>query len=161
MTTARMQQKRKLYELKRLVDWRARDILKFMEVQEKAARRTPNKMPPTGCRDYAGYQAARRAERLAEWQRYGEAIGRVMWEVPEDPEVMRVIEGEILKAGFKAMGRRRRDLKGLDCVEEAAAADIVLMYAREDESQNGALIEVGAALAAGKRVFLVSPHNWS
>ena len=47
------------------------------------------------------------------------------------------------------------------CTEEAAAADVVLMYAREDENQNGALIEVGAALAAGRRVFVVSPHDWS
>jgi hypothetical protein len=29
------------------------------------------------------------------------------------------------------------------------------------ERQMGALIEVGAALGAGKQVFLVSPHNWS
>ena len=35
------------------------------------------------------------------------------------------------------------------------------MFAREDENQNGALVEVGAALGAGKRVFLVSPHDWS
>src|SRR5262249_19846293 len=42
------------------------------------------------------------------------------------------------------------------CISEAAAADIVLLYARQDERQMGALIEAGAALAAGKRVFLVS-----
>lgn len=47
------------------------------------------------------------------------------------------------------------------CIDEAAAADIVLMFAQEGENQNGALIEVGAALAAGKRVYLVSPHEWS
>ena len=47
------------------------------------------------------------------------------------------------------------------CVEEAAAADVVLMYAGTDENQNGALVEVGAALAAGRRVFLISPHDWS
>ena len=42
------------------------------------------------------------------------------------------------------------------CIAEAAAADITLMYAAEDERQMGALIECGAALAAGKRVFVVS-----
>jgi hypothetical protein len=35
------------------------------------------------------------------------------------------------------------------------------MYAGAEERQNGALIEVGAALGAGKRVYLVSPHDWS
>jgi hypothetical protein len=38
---------------------------------------------------------------------------------------------------------------------------MVLMFAQEGENQNGALVEVGAALGAGKRVFLVSPHPWS
>jgi hypothetical protein len=37
------------------------------------------------------------------------------------------------------------------CCREAAEADIVLMYAGAEERQNGALIEVGAALGAGKR----------
>jgi hypothetical protein len=35
------------------------------------------------------------------------------------------------------------------------------MYAGADERQMGALLEVGAALGAGKRVYLVSPHDWS
>jgi hypothetical protein len=52
-------------------------------------------------------------------------------------------------------------LHWMRCVDEAAGADVVLMFAREDENQNGALIEVGAALASGKRVFLVTPHDWS
>jgi hypothetical protein len=52
-------------------------------------------------------------------------------------------------------------LHWMRCVEEAAAADVVLMYADKSERQMGALIEVGAALAAGARVFLVSPHPWS
>jgi hypothetical protein len=47
------------------------------------------------------------------------------------------------------------------CIEQAAAADIVLLYAREDETQMGALIEAGAALGAGKEVWCVSPHEWS
>jgi hypothetical protein len=47
------------------------------------------------------------------------------------------------------------------CCREAAEADIALMYACAEERQNGALIEVGAALGAGKQVYLVSPHDWS
>jgi hypothetical protein len=47
------------------------------------------------------------------------------------------------------------------CVNEAAAADITLLYAAKDERQMGSLIEAGAALAAGKQIFLVSPHPWS
>jgi hypothetical protein len=46
-------------------------------------------------------------------------------------------------------------------ISEAAAADVVLLYARADENQMGALLETGAALAAGKQVFAVSPHQWS
>jgi hypothetical protein len=68
-----------------------------------------------------------------------------------------------IDAEFNHTGAEPPDwaLHWMHCVDEAAAADIVLMFAREDENQNGALIEVGAALAAGKRVFLVSPHDWS
>jgi hypothetical protein len=48
------------------------------------------------------------------------------------------------------------------CVAEAAAADIVLVYAHPDDpAQMGALIEAGAALGAGKQVWVVSPHSWS
>jgi hypothetical protein len=47
------------------------------------------------------------------------------------------------------------------CCREAAEADITLMYAGAEERQNGALLEVGAALGAGKRVYLVTPHKWS
>jgi hypothetical protein len=47
------------------------------------------------------------------------------------------------------------------CCREAAEADIVLMFACAEERQNGALLEVGSALGAGKRVYLVSPHDWS
>jgi hypothetical protein len=41
------------------------------------------------------------------------------------------------------------------------AADIVLAYCRADENQNGAFLEIGAALGAGKQVYLVSDHEWS
>jgi hypothetical protein len=47
------------------------------------------------------------------------------------------------------------------CIEEAAAADVTLLYACAEERQNGALVEVGSALGAGKRVYLVSSHDWS
>jgi hypothetical protein len=47
------------------------------------------------------------------------------------------------------------------CCREAAAADITLMFAGAEERQNGALLEVGAALGAGKWVYLISPHDWS
>jgi hypothetical protein len=40
-------------------------------------------------------------------------------------------------------------LHWMKCIDEASSADIVLVYAREDERQMGALIEAGAALAAG------------
>jgi hypothetical protein len=41
------------------------------------------------------------------------------------------------------------------------AADVTLFYAAEDERQCGALLECGAALAAGKQVFVVSPYDWT
>jgi hypothetical protein len=47
------------------------------------------------------------------------------------------------------------------CCREASETDIVLMFACAEERQNGALLEVGSALGAGRQVFLVSPHAWS
>jgi hypothetical protein len=47
------------------------------------------------------------------------------------------------------------------CVESAADADVTLFVANEGETQCGALLECGAALAAGKQVFVVSPHEWT
>lgn len=46
------------------------------------------------------------------------------------------------------------------CLREAAAADVLLLYAQEDERQFGCLLECGAALASGRTVYLVSPHPW-
>jgi hypothetical protein len=47
------------------------------------------------------------------------------------------------------------------CLEQAAAADILLLYVdREDARHFGSLIEAGAALGAGKQVFVVAPHRW-
>lgn len=47
------------------------------------------------------------------------------------------------------------------CLDESSAASIVLFLALEDERQCGALIEIGAALASGRQVYLVSPYPWS
>jgi hypothetical protein len=47
------------------------------------------------------------------------------------------------------------------CCREAAEADVTLLYAGEDERQMGALVEVGSALGAGKRIFLITRHDWS
>jgi hypothetical protein len=47
------------------------------------------------------------------------------------------------------------------CLQEAAEADILILYCKADERQFGSLLECGAALGAGKRVFLISPFEWS
>jgi hypothetical protein len=47
------------------------------------------------------------------------------------------------------------------CVSGASEADILLFYAAADERQCGALIELGAALASGRRCFVVSPYQWT
>jgi nucleoside 2-deoxyribosyltransferase len=47
------------------------------------------------------------------------------------------------------------------CLEQAAAADIVLLYVDPDDARHfGALLEAGAALGTGRQVFLVSRHPW-
>jgi hypothetical protein len=46
------------------------------------------------------------------------------------------------------------------CLREAANCDVLLLHAQEGESHFGALLECGAALSAGKTVFLVTPHPW-
>ena len=38
---------------------------------------------------------------------------------------------------------------------------MLLLHALPDETQRGALVELGAALATGQKVFIVSPYNWS
>ena len=47
------------------------------------------------------------------------------------------------------------------CITELADADITLFVANEGETACGALLEAGAALAAGKRVYIVSPYSWT
>src|SRR5215831_12920664 len=47
------------------------------------------------------------------------------------------------------------------CVEDAAAADVLLSRDLSGENQCGGLIEMGAALASGRQVFLVSENWWS
>ena len=46
-------------------------------------------------------------------------------------------------------------------VSDTSKADVVLFVALEGETQCGVLIEIGAAMAAGKRVFIVSPYEWT
>ena len=48
-----------------------------------------------------------------------------------------------------------------NCINQAAACDILLLHAMDGEVQKGALIELGAALAAGRRVFVVTPYDWN
>jgi hypothetical protein len=47
------------------------------------------------------------------------------------------------------------------CIDAAAEADVCLFLCNEGEQACGGLIESGAALAAGKQVFIVSPYAWS
>jgi hypothetical protein len=47
------------------------------------------------------------------------------------------------------------------CVEQARDCDILLAYCGPEENQNGAFIEIGSALGAGKTVYLVTEHNWT
>jgi hypothetical protein len=47
------------------------------------------------------------------------------------------------------------------CCEQAAAADICLFLDMPGENQCGAIAELGASLAAGKRAFIVSQNFWS
>jgi len=47
------------------------------------------------------------------------------------------------------------------CLTDAAAADVLLFLDMPNETQCGSLIELGAALAFGRQVFLVSENWWS
>jgi hypothetical protein len=47
------------------------------------------------------------------------------------------------------------------CISEAADADVCLFVCNEGETACGQLLEAGAALAAGKWVYLVSDYQWS
>jgi hypothetical protein len=47
------------------------------------------------------------------------------------------------------------------CVDQAATCDVLLLHAIDGEVQRGALIELGAALATNRKVFIVSPYDWS
>ena len=67
----------------------------------------------------------------------------------------------IMRALVKA-GQDRASPMDVYRSREASEANIVLLYAREDERQMGALIEAGCALGAGKQVYLVAPWaKWS
>jgi hypothetical protein len=47
------------------------------------------------------------------------------------------------------------------CIEVARTSDILLFINNRDERACGGLIELGAALAGGAQVFVVSPDWWS
>jgi Nucleoside 2-deoxyribosyltransferase len=47
------------------------------------------------------------------------------------------------------------------CIEQARDCDILLVYCGPEENQNGAFLEIGSALGAGKTVYLVTEHEWS
>jgi hypothetical protein len=47
------------------------------------------------------------------------------------------------------------------CIEQAAKADVLLFLDLPGENQCGAIAELGAALASGKQVFIVSTSWWS
>jgi hypothetical protein len=47
------------------------------------------------------------------------------------------------------------------CIEAARAADVLLFLDLPGETAKGALIEMGAALAFGRQVFLVSETDWN
>lgn len=44
------------------------------------------------------------------------------------------------------------------CIDEARDCDVLLFVSNQDEQACGALIELGAALANGALVYIVSPH---
>jgi hypothetical protein len=48
-----------------------------------------------------------------------------------------------------------------NCIKEASAADITLMVAYPGETHRGAILEIGGALSAGKKVYLVSTSEWT
>jgi hypothetical protein len=47
------------------------------------------------------------------------------------------------------------------CIEQAAAADVCLFVDMPGENQCGAIAELGASLAAGRQVYIVSQNFWS
>jgi hypothetical protein len=55
----------------------------------------------------------------------------------------------------------RRQRHWSHCVEESSVADVCLFVDLPGENQCGSLIEMGSALASGRRVFLVSDNWWS
>lgn len=47
----------------------------------------------------------------------------------------------------------------LDCVSEAAQANVTLVYIEHGDELRGAYIEMGVAIANNRRVFFVNPDN--
>jgi hypothetical protein len=48
---------------------------------------------------------------------------------------------------------------GSRCIKEAAEADVLILYGEPGEKLKGALIEMGAALAHGRTVFVVGNNE--
>lgn len=46
----------------------------------------------------------------------------------------------------------------LRCISEASAADVTIVFAYPEEHLKGALVEMGAALASGKPVYIVGDN---
>ncbi len=47
----------------------------------------------------------------------------------------------------------------IQCASEAAQADVTLLYIEPGDELRGAYVEMGIALASGKRVYVVNPQN--
>jgi len=62
---------------------------------------------------------------------------------PEDP------------TGAKLLTPEEKRQLWLDCAREVVEADMVIVYAEEDEVQRGVLVEIGGALSAGTPVYLI------
>jgi hypothetical protein len=55
----------------------------------------------------------------------------------------------------------RSSRRWVRCLEQAADADICLLYAPEGATQCGSLIEIGATLVSGREVWVVSDYQWT
>jgi hypothetical protein len=65
---------------------------------------------------------------------------------------------DIISTWIDNIGRTTEQFKTLsvDCLNEAIAADVTILYCKSGENIKGAFFEVGAALSAGKKVFAVT-----
>jgi hypothetical protein len=78
------------------------------------------------------------------------------------PIVSSWIDSEINQPGHEAPTLDDWAMHWQRCLAKCTEADVVLFYAPEGATQCGSLIEIGAALAAGRAtVFVVSDCTWS